>query len=99
MLDQWKRAFETKDLALVQRLRPGMNDEELRRLGETFRNARSYQLDLRVETLKIARDEAQARTFKCDVMTARDGQIHQSEATVTVVLRRQGGSWTIADIK
>ena len=99
VLDQWKRAFETKDLALVQRLRPAMKDEELRRLGETFENARSYQLDLRVETLKIARDEAQARTFKRDVMTARDGQIHQSESTVTVVLRRQGGGWTIADIK
>ncbi|MGH7345214.1 MAG: nuclear transport factor 2 family protein, partial [Candidatus Rokuibacteriota bacterium] len=99
VLEQFKRAFESKDLVMVQRLRPGMRPEDLRSLGETFRNARSYRLDLRVETLKIAGDEAQARTLKRDVMTANDGQIHQSETTVTVVLRRQGGSWTISDIK
>jgi ketosteroid isomerase-like protein len=32
-------------------------------------------------------------------MTAKDGQIHQSETTVTVVLKREAGGWRITDIK
>lgn len=99
VLEQLKQAFASKNVAMVQRLRPDMKDEDLRRLRETFDNARSYQLELRVETLKIAGNEAQARTFRRDLMTAKDGQIHQSETTVTVVLKRQATGWTIADIK
>ena len=99
VLEQLKRAFATKDVAMVQRLRPGMSDEALRRLRETFDNARSYELELRVEALKIAGNEAQARTFRRDLMTAKDGQIHQSETTVTVVLKREAGGWRITDIK
>jgi Protein kinase domain/SnoaL-like domain len=99
VLEQLKRAFATKDVAMVQRLRPGMSDEALRRPRETFDNARSYELELRVEALKIAGNEAQARTFMRDLMTAKDGQIHQSETTVTVVLKREAGGWRITDIK
>jgi hypothetical protein len=32
-------------------------------------------------------------------MTAKDGRIHQSETTVTVVPKREAGGWQITDIK
>ena len=94
-----KRAYESKDLALVQRIRPGLRPEDLQSLRNTFDNASKYSLDLRVEAIEVRGNDAQARAFRQDVMVAKDGQIYRSEARVTVRFKRVQDRWTIDDIK
>ena len=99
VLSDLKRAYESKDLALVQRIRPGLRPEDLQSLRNTFDNASKYTLDLRVETIEVRGNDAQARAFRQDVMVAKDGQIYRSEARVTVRFKRVQDRWTIDDIK
>jgi ketosteroid isomerase-like protein len=99
VLNDLKRAYESKDLALVQRIRPGLRPEDLQSLRNTFDNASKYTLDLRVEAIEVRGNDAQARAFRQDVMVAKDGQIHRSEARVTVRFKRVQDRWTIDDIK
>jgi hypothetical protein len=94
-----RRAYESKDVALLQRIRPGLGSEELRRIRETFDSLRSYQLDLHIETIEVRGSEAQARAFRKDVTVAKDGQIHRSESRVTVRFKLNQNRWTIDDIK
>jgi hypothetical protein len=94
-----KRAYESKDLALLQRVRPTLRPEELRSLRATFDSVNNYRLDLRIETIEVKGSEAQARVFRQDVMIAKDGQIYRNEARVTVRLKRVQNRWTIDDIR
>jgi hypothetical protein len=94
-----KRAYESKDVALLQQIRPGLTPEELRRIRETFDNLRTYQLDLQVEAIHVQGNDAQARAFRKDLTVAKDGQIYRTESRVTVRFKRQRDRWTIDDIK
>ena len=94
-----RRAYESKYVALLQRIRPGLGSEELRRIRETFDSLRSYQLDLHIETIEVRGSEAQARAFRKDVTIAKDGQIHRTESRVTVRFKLNQNRWTIDDIK
>jgi hypothetical protein len=99
VLDEFKRAYEAKDLAMVQRIRPGLRADDLQTLRSTFDNAARYTLNLRVDTIEVRGDEAQAHALRQDVMVAKDGQIYRSEARVTVRLKRAQDRWTIDDIR
>ena len=95
MIADLRRAYESKDVALLQRIRPGLGSEELRRIRETFDSLRSYQLDLHIETIEVRGSEAQARAFRKDVTIAKDGQIHRTESRVTVRFKLNQNRWTI----
>jgi serine/threonine-protein kinase len=98
-LDEFRRAYEARDVAWVQRVRPGLPPAELYRLRETFENAASYKMELRIDTIEIRGNEAVARGFRQDVLTAKDGQIHRTESRPTFTLKKARDRWTIDAIK
>jgi hypothetical protein len=98
-LELLKRAYKAKDIVAVQRVRPGLRQQELQSLRDTFDTVSSYALDLRVETIEIRGNDAHARAFREDIMVSKDGQIYRNEARVVVRLKRLQNRWVIEDIK
>jgi len=99
VLDDFKRAIESKDLALLRRVRPGLAGDELRRLRDTFDNTAGYTLDLKVQTIQIQGDVAYARAYRRDTFRAKDGQIYREETDARFTLKRTQDRWTIEGIE
>jgi hypothetical protein len=98
-LDEFRRAYEARDVAWVQRVRPGLPPAELYRLRETFENATSYKMELRIDTIEVRGNEAVASGFRQDVLMAKDGQIYRTESRPTFTLKKTKDRWTIDAIK
>jgi len=94
-LDTYKRAIEAKDLALLQKIRPGLTAAELRRIREAFAQGRSQSVDLSVQGIDVAGDEAEARGRRLDVFVSKDGQTFRSEGAFVFKLRRLPSGWVI----
>jgi hypothetical protein len=74
LVNLYSRVFAAKDLALLQRLRPGIRPEELSRYRDVFDQTRSYRLNLKVEGIKVNGDEAEARGRREDVVVTANGE-------------------------
>lgn len=98
-LRDFKRAIESKDLALLQKVRPGLAGDELRSLRATFDNTSEYTLDLKIRDIRIDGNVAYANAYRTDTFSAKDGQIHRQETNAKFTLKRAQDRWTIEAIE
>ena len=100
VLRQYARAFETKDLALLQQVRPGLRPDELARHRATFDQVRSYRLALKVDTVNVKGDEAEAKGRREDVIVTSNGEtVKYPGESFRFRLKRVGDRWTIDAVK
>jgi hypothetical protein len=95
VLDSYVRSFETKDMALMQKIRPGLKPAEARRMRESFDQSKVYRLSLRVDSLDVSGDEAVVKGRREDNLTSKDGQSFRHESSFTFRLKRTGEGWII----
>src|SRR5262249_18347894 len=67
VLDAFVRAMEGKDLASLQKLRPGLAASDLKKIEDSFRQTKSRKLALTVQSIEVNGDEAVARGRREDV--------------------------------
>ena len=89
------RAFESKDLALMQKVRPGLSQAEVRRLRDAFDQSREYQVSLKVDSLQVTGDEAVVKGRRLDNLVSKSGQSFRNESSFTFKLRRKAEGWII----
>ncbi|HYB42980.1 MAG TPA: hypothetical protein VEL75_14480, partial [Candidatus Methylomirabilis sp.] len=99
LLRLYSRAFETKDLRLLQQIRPGLRPDELRRHREVFDQTRSYRLNLKVDAIKVNGDTAEARGRREDVVVTNDGQTVRTPDDFLFRFKRSNDRWTIEAVK
>ena len=95
VLDSYVRAFEAKDLGQVQRIRPGLKPDEVKRLSESFDQSKEYRLSLKVDSVDVKGDAAVVKGRREDKLVSKGGQAFQHESTFTFHLKRVGNSWII----
>jgi serine/threonine-protein kinase len=98
-LTSYTRAFETKDIRLLQGVRPGLRPEELSRYRDTFDQTKSYRLNLKVDRITVAGDAAEARGRRDDIVVSKNGETVRSSSPFSFRLKRVGGRWTIDAVK
>ena len=99
LLDNYVRAFETKDVELMRRVRPGLTDEELRRVRTLNEIKRSHKVDLRVYEITITGDEAEAQGRREDVVVLSSGQRLQTETKFAITLKHGSRGWVISEVR
>ncbi|PYQ25540.1 MAG: hypothetical protein DMF81_01965 [Acidobacteria bacterium] len=93
VLDDYKRAMETKDLKLLKAVKPNMSAEEERALAGLFKSAGKLQLSLATDSIQIDGAQATARVSRQDVIDGR--QQPRFQQTFTLVKGPSG--WTIRE--
>jgi hypothetical protein len=99
LLDNYVRAFETKDVDLMRRVRPGLTDDELRRVRATNEIKRSHKVDLRVYEITITGDEAKAQGRREDIVVLSSGQRLQTETSFAITLKHGSRGWVINEVR
>ena len=98
LIASYARAFEAKDVAQLQRLRPGLKADEIRRLRDSFEQSREYKVSLRVEALDVSGDDAVVKGKREDNLVSKGGQSFRNESSFTYRLKRTGDGWIIDSV-
>ena len=99
LLDNYARAVETKDVELLRRVRPGLTDDELRRVRASNEIKRSHKVDLRVYEITITGDVAEAHGRREDVVILSNGQRLQTETRFAYSLQHGSRGWVINEVR
>jgi hypothetical protein len=99
VLRLYSRVFEAKDLNLLQQIRPRIRPDELSRHRDVFEQTRSYRLNLKVDTIKVSGDEADARGRREDVVVTSNGETLRSGGEFAFRLKRANNRWTIDAVR
>jgi len=95
----YSRVFDTRDLALLQRIRPGIRPDELKRYSDVFDTTRSYRVVLKVEGVKVNGDEAEARGRREDIVVSKGGETVRNSTDFNFRFRRANNRWTITSVR
>ena len=96
VIQTYKRAIETKDIALFRSVRPNLTRADETVLMNSFKQIDSQQIDLRVENLRIDGRTASAQIVRRDTLiTAGRRQVQNS--TQTLRFQKTDAGWFIAE--
>ena len=96
VIQTYKRAIETKDIALFRSVRPNLTRAAETVLMNSFKQIDSQQIDLRVENLRIDSRTASAQIARRDTLiTAGRRQVQNS--TQTLRFQKTDAGWFIAE--
>jgi serine/threonine-protein kinase len=99
VLRLYARVFESKNLALLQQVRPSIRPEELSRYRDVFDRTRSYKLNLKVDSIKVSGDEAEASGRREDVIVTSNGETVRTPGEFRFRFKRSSDRWTIAAVR
>jgi ketosteroid isomerase-like protein len=96
VLERYGEAYRARDVQQVAALWPSLSQEQIRRLADSFRVAVSIQQDLLPLADPVVRgDQATVRCRRLIRYEDERGPQRPVDDQVTVVLRKQQGSWVI----
>ncbi|HET9568475.1 MAG TPA: serine/threonine-protein kinase [Vicinamibacterales bacterium] len=96
VIQTYKRAIETKDIALFRSVRPNLTRAAETVLMNSFKQIDSQQIDLRVENLRIDGRTASAQIVRRDTLiTAGRRQVQNS--TQTLGFQKTDAGWFITE--
>lgn len=96
MIQTYKRAIETKDIALFRSVRPNLTPAAEATLTNSFRSIDSQQIELRIETLRIDGRRASAQIVRRDTLiTAGRRTIQNSSQTLR--FQKTDAGWIIVE--
>ena len=99
VLDAYVRAIETKNLALLQQVRPGLTSDEINRMRVANDIKRSHKVDLKVDEITVNGDEAHATGRREDDISLKEGQRIRQESRFVYTLKRGTRGWTIQETR
>jgi len=100
VLRAYTRAFETKDLELLQHIRLGMTPAEVTRHQNVFAQTQSYRVGLRIDRIVVRGNEAEVRGEREDTIVTTSGDtIRHPPGDFRVALRRVGERWRVDRVR
>ncbi len=99
VLDTYVRAIETKNLALLQQVRPGLTSDEINRMRVANDIKRSHKVDLKVDDITVNGDDAHATGRREDDISLKEGQRIRQESKFVYTLKRGTRGWTIQETR
>jgi hypothetical protein len=93
VMDDYKRAIESKNLELFRTIKPNLSGREEQSLRDSFKAIRNHQVNLSLGPIQIAGTQATVRVTRQDVLDGRRASFQQ---TFTLVKGPSG--WVIKEI-
>jgi hypothetical protein len=95
VLETYKRAIEEKNITLFQSIFRRLAPTELRRLSESFAQAKRQTVELSVEKIQVSGDEAEAKGRRKDVFVSTEGRTTRDESDFVFKLKNTPQGWVI----
>ena len=99
VLDEYRRAYESRSSAAVRRVDPGLTTDELRALDREFLEWTAYRRELEVLRESVGADRAEVVVAITDHITPRIGVARQVGRQAVFSLERPDGRWTVVDVR
>ncbi len=93
VVDEYARAIQSKDLALFRSVKPNLSAEEEKRLRAIFKQYKSYQVSVTINSIQLDGSAARVRVSRQDTI---DGNPFVLQQLITLVKGPEG--WTIREI-
>jgi len=91
VLENYKRALESRDIALYRSLKPDLSANEEKALSESFKVVKSTVVGMVEESIRIDGDRATVRVSRQDIINGRP----TPRFSLTINFVRSGGTWLI----
>jgi len=99
VLDTYVRAIETKNLAMLQQVRPGLTADEINRMRVANEIKRSHKVDLKVDEITVNGDDARATGRREDDISLKEGQRIRQESKFVYTLKHGSRGWVIQEAR
>jgi serine/threonine protein kinase len=99
VLDTYVRAIETKNLASLQQVRPGLTADEINRMRVANEIKKSHKVDLKVDEITVNGDEARATGRREDDINLKEGQRIRQDSKFTYTLKHGPRGWFIQEAR
>ena len=96
VIQTYRRAIETKDIALFRSVRPNLSRAAETVLMNSFKQIDSQQIDLRIENLRIDGRTASAQIVRRDTLIT-SGRRQVQNSTQTLRFEKTDAGWFIAE--
>lgn len=99
VLDAYVRAIETKNLASLQQVRPGLTADEINRMRVANEIKKSHKVDLKVDEITVNGDEARATGRREDDINLKEGQRIRQDSRFVYTLKHGPRGWFIQEAR
>ena len=96
MIQIYKRAIETKDIALFRSVRPNLSREAETTLTNSFKQIDSQQIELRIDNLRIDGRTATAQIARRDTLVT-SGRRQVQNSSQTLKFEKTTTGWFITE--
>jgi hypothetical protein len=96
---QYAKAIESRDVAELKRIYPGMSSAQANSFDEFFHSVRSLRAVFSLSNLQVDGASADAKLNGTYDFVTSSGQSEHQPLTLQATLRREGGSWRFMSIK
>ena len=99
VLDRYASALESRTMARLKRVWPGLSGAHERAIEEEFRNSRSISVALSEPRIELSGNKATVICQRSYRLETRDGQRLETDTQTVLALHRDGESWVIDDVR
>ena len=95
----YARALDSRNIAEMQRVYPGMTTSQRRAFEDFFRSTRSLNATLAVSSLQVDGMSAEAHLTGTYVYVTTDGATERRPVAFHATLRRESGAWRLVAVR
>ena len=95
VLERYRQAIESRDLASLKEVWPGMPSSIERTIRDGFRYSQSHRVVLKVKDVAVSGEAATAICDRSDEILSKEGQRLRNSSVARFILSKRGASWFI----
>ena len=99
MLEAYARAIESRDVAAIRRVYPGLTADQQRGFEQFFESARKINVTFRIASLDGTASTTEARVSGSYAYESSPGRSERQPVSFLATLRREGGAWRLVSLR
>jgi len=98
-VEAYARAIESRNIAAIRRVTPGLTSDRQRSFEQLFQAARSINVTLRVASLDASGASANARLVGNYEYITAEGRKERQPVSLAAMLRHDGNAWRLVSVR
>ena len=99
IVEAYARAIESKDIAAIRRVYPGLTADQSRNWSQFFQSARNINVSFRISSVDGNASTADAHLIASYVYVDSDNRTQTQPGNVTATFHREGGAWRLVAVR
>jgi hypothetical protein len=97
-VEAYARAIESRDVAAIRRVYPGLTADQQRGFEQFFQAARRLNVTFRITNVESSGSSADARLSGSYEYESSSGKVERQPVSFVATLRRDGSSWRLLSV-